>query len=200
MLAREVGVELPEIAASRRAKSAERAPSARIALPRQRAPAQAYYEKPCSRADPRALAYVQRSPRPQRRDRHAFLAPRLRAAEPGQAMTDALMAKADRLRRLCCRRVGLLGAKRREQQRRATTKLRGRVVFPIAIPGEYVAGFGARRADWLITDEADKGPKYLNSPESPIYDKSRIFYGPRAGKDDIRKGRSRPCSSRATST
>lgn len=49
---------------------------------------------------------------------------------------------------------------------------RGRVIFPIRdVTGRFI-GFGGRT---LKTDK--KAPKYVNSPESPLYDKSRALYG-----------------------
>lgn len=80
-------------------------------------------------------------------------------------------------------KLGLLGKSARDG--RAYDRLRGRVVFPIRKPDGRVAGFGARRADWVDAD----APKYLNSPESPIYDKSSILYGLRENRDEIRKTR-----------
>lgn len=48
---------------------------------------------------------------------------------------------------------------------------RGRVLFPIFdVRGDPVA-FGGRRL------EAGEGPKYRNSPETPLYSKSRVLYG-----------------------
>jgi len=51
-------------------------------------------------------------------------------------------------------------------------RFRGRVMFPIHSVSGKVIGFGARtlRADPKI-------PKYLNSPESEIYHKSKVLYG-----------------------
>ncbi len=49
-------------------------------------------------------------------------------------------------------------------------RLRDRVVFPILNPSNAVIGFGARVMD-------DTLPKYLNSPETPIFNKSRSLYG-----------------------
>lgn len=80
--------------------------------------------------------------------------------------------------------LGLLGQK--AQTGRVYDRLRGRVVFPIEVPGGHVAGFGARRADWVDKD----APKYLNSPESPVYDKSSILYGLALARNEIRKARS----------
>jgi DNA primase len=51
-------------------------------------------------------------------------------------------------------------------------RFRGRLVWPIRELGGDVIGFGARRLH-----EDDDGPKYLNTPESPIYKKSQVLYG-----------------------
>jgi DNA primase len=79
--------------------------------------------------------------------------------------------------------LGLVGRSARDG--RPYDRLRGRVVFPIELPGGTVAGFGARRADWIDRE----GPKYLNSPESRVYDKSSIFYGMAHARDGIRRAR-----------
>ena len=51
-------------------------------------------------------------------------------------------------------------------------RFRGRLVWPIRELGGDVIGFGARK---LYDD--DEGPKYLNTPETPIYKKSQVLYG-----------------------
>ncbi len=51
-------------------------------------------------------------------------------------------------------------------------RFRGRIIFPIHGLTGNVAGFGGR-----ILKSNDKMAKYLNSPESEIYQKSRILYG-----------------------
>ena len=59
---------------------------------------------------------------------------------------------------------------------------RGRVIFPIInVRGEVIA-FGARS----IGDDA-RGPKYLNSPETPIFKKSSELFGINLAKGEIRK-------------
>ena len=51
-------------------------------------------------------------------------------------------------------------------------RFRGRLVWPIRDVGGETIGFGARK---LFDD--DEGPKYLNTPETPIYRKSTVLYG-----------------------
>ena len=51
---------------------------------------------------------------------------------------------------------------------------RDRVIFPIWIDGQRIAGFGGR----IIEEDADKKQaKYLNSPETLVYHKSQILFG-----------------------
>ena len=49
-------------------------------------------------------------------------------------------------------------------------RFRDRIIFPIFNTYQQVAGFGGRVLD-------DSLPKYLNSPETPLYSKSRSLYG-----------------------
>ena len=49
---------------------------------------------------------------------------------------------------------------------------RGRVIFPIQNMTGRVLGFGAR-----LLKNNDKAPKYVNSPENELYNKSRVLYG-----------------------
>ncbi len=68
----------------------------------------------------------------------------------------------------------------------AYDRFRGRLIWPIRdITGQTV-GFGARK---LLDDEQDKGPKYLNTPETPIYHKSQVLYGLDLARRDIAKGK-----------
>ena len=55
---------------------------------------------------------------------------------------------------------------------------RGRIIFPVWIDDRKIAGFGGRMIPSLFDEEAkNRSPKYLNSPESPVYQKSRLLYG-----------------------
>lgn len=65
-------------------------------------------------------------------------------------------------------------------QRGVYDRFRGRVVWPIRDVTGQVIGFGARR---LFDD--DKGPKYLNTPETTIYKKAQVLYGLDLAKRDI---------------
>ncbi|TET69507.1 MAG: DNA primase [Candidatus Zixiibacteriota bacterium] len=58
---------------------------------------------------------------------------------------------------------------------------RGRLIFPIHAISGKILGFGGR----ALKD--DQQPKYLNSPESPIYQKRRVLYGLFQTKDSIEK-------------
>src|SRR3954468_11361432 len=55
-----------------------------------------------------------------------------------------------------------------------------RLVWPIRDITGDVIGFGARK---LMDD--DQGPKYLNTPETPLYKKSTVLYGIERAKRDI---------------
>src|SRR6266853_1352290 len=63
------------------------------------------------------------------------------------------------------------------------SKFRNRVVFPICNDQGKVIAFTGRT---LATDEK-AGPKYLNSPETPIYSKSRVLFNLDNAKEAIRK-------------
>jgi len=67
-------------------------------------------------------------------------------------------------------------------QRGVYDRFRGRLVWPIReVTGETV-GFGARR----LFDE-DQGPKYLNTPETPLYRKSHVLYGLDLAKREMQR-------------
>ncbi len=65
-------------------------------------------------------------------------------------------------------------------------RFRGRLMFPVHDPGGDVIGFGGRILDALDYGDFDP-PKYLNSPETPLYKKTRVLYGvPQARADIVR--------------
>ena len=61
-------------------------------------------------------------------------------------------------------------------------RFRGRVLWPIRDSNSQVLGFGARK---LYED--DQGPKYLNTPETPIYHKGSVLYGLDLARKEIIK-------------
>ena len=77
--------------------------------------------------------------------------------------------------------AGLLG---RGDRGDVYDRFRSRLVWPIRDTTGQTVGFGARR---LLDD--DKGPKYLNTPETPVYHKSQVLYGLDLAKKDIARGK-----------
>jgi DNA primase len=74
-------------------------------------------------------------------------------------------------------------AARSSQPAAIYSKFRNRVMFPICNDQGKVIGFTGRT---LSTDEK-AGPKYLNSPETPIYSKSRVLFNLDNAREAIRK-------------
>ncbi len=62
----------------------------------------------------------------------------------------------------------------------ARDRFRGRLVFPIRDPQGRCVGFGARALD-------DGDVKYLNTPQTPLFDKSSLLYGLDRSRDAIRR-------------
>ncbi|HET7275979.1 MAG TPA: DNA primase [Longimicrobiaceae bacterium] len=60
---------------------------------------------------------------------------------------------------------------------------RGRLIFPIEDLGGKVVAFGGR----ILGEAAEHIPKYLNSPETPVYRKGDVLYGLRWSRGAIRK-------------
>lgn len=78
--------------------------------------------------------------------------------------------------------VLLAGGLLSQGQRGVYDRFRGRLVWPIRDLAGDVVGFGARK---LFDD--DDGPKYLNTPETPLYKKSNVLYGVDLARRDIAK-------------
>jgi DNA primase len=76
------------------------------------------------------------------------------------------------------------GLAKESQRGSLIDRFRGRLLWPIRDLGGEVVGFGARK---LFDD--DQGPKYLNTPETPLFKKSRLLYGVDLAKGDIAKRR-----------
>lgn len=68
----------------------------------------------------------------------------------------------------------------RERGEGTYDRFRNRLMFPIRDMNGRVLGFGARALD-------DSLPKYLNSPQTAVFDKSSVLYGIEHAKSAIRK-------------
>ncbi len=83
------------------------------------------------------------------------------------------------------------GLAKKNERASLTDKFRNRIMFPVADSAGRVVGFSGRI---FKTDEVKphregefEPPKYLNSPETPLFHKSRILYGFDKAKQAIRK-------------
>jgi DNA primase len=78
----------------------------------------------------------------------------------------------------------LAGGLAREGRRGPVDRFRGRLMWPIRdLTGDVIA-FGARKLA-----EHDDGPKYLNTPETPLFKKSSVLYGADLAKREIAQRR-----------
>ncbi len=112
------------------------------------------------------------------------------APESGFLLRDKLKPLADED---ALRESGLFSWKEREESRTGEpsnpapaalySKFRNRIIFPIANETGKVIAFTGRT---LATDDKS-GPKYLNSPETPIYSKSRVLFNLHLAKEAIRR-------------
>jgi DNA primase len=68
----------------------------------------------------------------------------------------------------------------RDQSGRLFDRFRRRITFPIANESSKIVAFGARAL-------GDDQPKYLNSPETPIYSKSNVLYHLDRAKEALRR-------------
>jgi DNA primase len=69
-----------------------------------------------------------------------------------------------------------------EEQGVTRDKFRERLMFPLHNLRGQICGFSGR-----YIGNSDKPPKYLNSPQTPIYNKSATLYGYHLAKDEVRR-------------
>ncbi len=74
----------------------------------------------------------------------------------------------------------IAGGLAREGRRGPVDRFRGRLMWPIRDLSGDVIAFGARKLD-----PDDDGPKYLNTPETPLFRKSTVLYGADLAKREI---------------
>lgn len=94
----------------------------------------------------------------------------------GTALVDFL--KAHKFTETEIKRAGLSS----QRYRGVADMFRGRIMIPLCDPQGRVIGFTAR----LLEDDPN-APKYINTPQTPLYDKSRHVYGLHLAKEAIRK-------------
>jgi DNA primase len=75
-------------------------------------------------------------------------------------------------------KLGLVGL---SKEGRYYDKFKGRIIFPIRNTAGKIVGFGAR----ILKTDANVA-KYINSPESPVYQKKSILFGLYNSKEEIR--------------
>jgi DNA primase len=73
----------------------------------------------------------------------------------------------------------------RNEEGRVYDRFRDRVIFPIHDQRGQVIGFGGR----VMGGENNDGPKYLNSPETPLFQKGQELYGLFLARQAIRSAR-----------
>jgi len=100
------------------------------------------------------------------------------APSSGFALRDAAMKKGMDSKLL--EKAGLV--RRKEGSTRTLDNFWGRILFPIWDTQGRIIAFGGRAM-------GDAMPKYINSPDTPLYEKSRHLYGLFQGLASVRKGR-----------
>lgn len=98
------------------------------------------------------------------------------APSQGRALTDFLTKQGYTTEEM--KRAGLLA----QRARRDGDMFRGRIMVPLANANGQIIGFTAR----LLADAPD-APKYINTPQTVLYDKSRHVFGLHLAKEMIRK-------------
>ncbi len=70
---------------------------------------------------------------------------------------------------------------KREREKGYIDRFRGRIIIPVLDENNVIVAFGARAL------EEGQNPKYLNSPDTILYNKSRILYGIHIAKESIQQ-------------
>ncbi len=69
----------------------------------------------------------------------------------------------------------------KDERGQVRDRFRGRITFPVHDLSGRAVGIGAR----ILPGERDEGPKYLNSPETPIYRKAEVLYNLNRAKQAV---------------
>ena len=162
-LAREAGLEVPQATPEERER-AQRQTTLRGAL---EAAARWFEEQLHGSGGREALGYLEKrglDPDTIRRFRLGFAPDRRNALKQAlsKSFPEALLVEAGLLRKPDDRSV--------EGGPESYDYFRGRVIFPISDRGGRIIAFGGRTL-------GDGQPKYLNSPDTPLFEKGRVLYG-----------------------
>jgi DNA primase len=162
-LAREAGLEVPKATPEERER-AQRQTTLRSALD---AAAHWFEEQLHGSSGREALAYLEKRGLDLdtiRRFRLGFAPDRRTALKQalGKTIPEPLLVEAGLVRKPTSDSA--------EEGRESFDYFRGRVIFPIADRGGRIIAFGGRTL-------GDGQPKYLNSPETPLFQKGRVLYG-----------------------
>ena len=96
--------------------------------------------------------------------------------ESSRALTDYLLKKGYKENEL-----NLIGVSS-QKSGQLFDMFRGRIMVPLCDQSGQAIGFTAR-----LLEDHDNSPKYINTPSTPLYDKSRQLYGLHLAKESIRK-------------
>lgn len=107
------------------------------------------------------------------------------APSSGDSIFEALVKKGYSIE--ICQQAGLVA---RSNQGRYYDPLFGRLIFPIVDMFGHVVGFGGRvlplsRKPMFQEETRDEGPKYINSPETPVFSKGKLLYGLNHAKNTV---------------
>jgi DNA primase len=175
-LAAEVGVEVPEADARETAEAQKRRQERNELLAANDAAARYWAARLESRFGEAARAYLASRGVAEEQVR-AFR--RGVAAEGWDDLSRRLKEKKG-IEEAALRKAGLLVQK---DDGRSYDRFRRRLMFPITSLDGQVIGFGGRALG------EEKGAKYLNTPETPLYKKSRVLYGIDLAREAIRRTR-----------
>ena len=174
-LAAEVGIEIPEAGEDESAEASRRRKERNEILVACDAAARYWAARLQSRHGASARAYLASRGVPEESVR-AF---RLGVAAPEWSDLERRLAEKG-VGTAALRKAGLLV----DGQKGSYDRFRGRLMFPIAQMDGKVIGFGGRALG------EEKGAKYINTPETPLYKKSKVLYGLDLARESIRKTRS----------
>lgn len=97
-----------------------------------------------------------------------------------QHLTEALLKKG-----ISPEQIEASGLAGKNQRGRLYERFRDRLMFPIADPRGRIVGFGGR----LLEDKAEEA-KYLNTPETVLFNKRHLLYGLNLAVEEIKKTKS----------